>query len=299
MKHFLSKAGMLVMLAVAFISCEKVELPTNDNNGKEPDGGINIKFTISNIEQISFDDGQSTSRASKDISELCCRITYAFFQNNEKVKMVSQKSGETGFGSLSVSLAAGTYQFVVIAHNGNANPTVTSPEEITFGNNGKLADTFYYYCNLDVTESKDISLTLKRAVAMVRFIITDAVPADVSKIKFYYTGGSSALNAVTGIGCKNSRQEENFTVTTAAHSGQSQYEFYTFPDESGSPLKLTVTALTSSDETYKETILENVPVKVNQITKYTGKFFENTQAPGNMAISMKADDEWTESEYSY
>lgn len=299
MRHLFQKAGMTVMLAIAFISCEKATLPDADGNGNQQENGISISFSIANIEQVAFDDGQPTSRSSKDVRELCSRITYAFFKNNEKIKASSQKFSDEGFGSFTVSLSAGTYQMVVIAHNGNANPTVTSPEEITFGNNGKLADTFYYYGNLDVTESKDISLTLKRAVAMVRFIVTDEVPDGVSKMKFYYIGGSSALNAVTGAGCKNSRQEEVFTVDAAAHTGQSQYEFYTFPDETGSPLRLTVTALTSSDDTYKETILDNVPVERNQITKYTGKFFENTQAPGNMTVSMKADDEWTETEITY
>lgn len=296
MKKLFLKAGMTVMLAVAFISCEKVELPST-NNEKPQEDGVSICFTISNIEQVAFDNGMVNTRAA--ITDLCSRITFAFFQDDEKIKQVSQKASDDGFGNLTVSLPSGSYKFVVLAHNGTDNPTVTSLDKITFGNNGKLADTFYYYGELDATESKDVNLSLKRVVAMVRFIITDAVPADVKKMKFEYTGGSSSLNATTGLGCVKSQQEETFTVEEAAHTGQSQYEIYTIPHATDGTLKLTVKALMNDDEEYKKQTFEDVPVTINKITKYTGKFFENTQKPGEMKISLNTDDEWTETEISY
>lgn len=296
MKNLFLKAGMTVMLAVAFISCEKVELPST-NNEKPQEDGVSICFTISNIEQVAFDNGMVNTRAA--ITDLCSRITFAFFQDDEKIKQVSQKASDDGFGNLTVSLPSGSYKFVVLAHNGTDNPTVTSLDKITFGNNGKLADTFYYYGELDATESKDVNLSLKRVVAMVRFIITDAIPADVKKMKFEYTGGSSSINATTGLGCVKSQQEETFTVEEAAHTGQSQYEIYTIPHATDGTLKLTVKALMNDDEEYKKQTFEDVPVTINKITKYTGKFFENTQKPGEMKISLNTDDEWTETEISY
>lgn len=296
MKNLFLKAGMTAMLAVAFISCEKVELPST-NNEKPQEDGVSICFTISNIEQVAFDNSMVNTRAA--ITDLCSRITFAFFQDDEKIKQVSQKASDNGFGNLTVSLPSGSYKFVVLAHNGTDNPTVTSLDKITFGNNGKLADTFYYYGELDATESKDVNLSLKRVVAMVRFIITDAVPADVKKMKFEYTGGSSSLNATTGLGCVKSQQEETFTVEEAAHTGQSQYEIYTIPHATDGTLKLTVKALMNDDEEYKKQTFEEVPVTINKITKYTGKFFENTQKPGEIKISLQTDDEWTEMEMSY
>lgn len=298
MKQLLYKAGMIVMLAVAFTSCEKVELPDADNNGKQHEDGIKISFSIANIEQVAFDNGVTHTRAAA-ISDLCSRTTFAFFKDGEKIKQVSQKASDDGFGSLTVSLPSGSYKFVVLAHNGNENPTVTSLDKITFGNKGKLADTFYYYGELDATESKNVSLSLKRAVAMVRFITTDAVPSDVKMIKFNYTGGSSTLNAVTGLGCVKSQQEEIFTVEESAHTGQSQYELYTFPHDTDGKLKLTVTALMNEEEEYKKEVFEEVPITVNKITKYSGKFFENTQKPGEMKITLQTDDEWSETEVSY
>lgn len=298
MKQLFFKAGMMVMLAVAFISCEKVELPNADNSGKQQEDGVSISFTIAKIEQVAFNDGVTQTRAT-EITNLCSRITFAFFQNGEKVKQVSQKSSDSGFGSLTVSLPSGSYKMVVLAHNGTDTPTVTSLNKITFGNNGKLSDTFYYYGELNATESKEVSLSLKRAVAMVRFIATDAVPSEVKKMKFEYTGGSSSLDATTGLGCVNSKQEETFTVENSAHTRQSQYEIYTFPHATDGTLKLTVTALMGEDVEYKKQTFEEVPVTINKITKYTGKFFENTQKPGEIKILLQTDDKWAETEVNY
>ena len=61
---------MTVMLAVAFISCEKVELPNADNNGNPQEDGVSISFTIANIEQVAFNDGVTQTRAAA-ITSLC------------------------------------------------------------------------------------------------------------------------------------------------------------------------------------------------------------------------------------
>lgn len=54
-----------------------------------------------------------------------------------------------------------------------------------------------------------------------------------------------------------------------------------------------------NDEEYKEEIFTDVPVKINQITKYTGAFFANTQKPGEVKMSLYTDADWTEESLSY
>ena len=78
------------------------------------------------------------------------------------------------------------YQLVVIAHNGEGSATITSTEKVTFPNN-KVTDTFYYYGDLVVTsEVQSYDLTLTRAVAMFRMVLTDdEIPSTVTKFKFY------------------------------------------------------------------------------------------------------------------
>jgi len=81
--------------------------------------------------------------------------------------------------------------------------------------NNKVTDTFYYYGDLVVTtEVQSYDLTLTRAVAMFRLVLTDdEMPSNVAKMKFYYLGGSSSTIALT-------RQEDNRTWTLPSLSGE-------------------------------------------------------------------------------
>ena len=299
MKRILYSGLVAAILTLGVISCEQVDIMGINNDEMLDDDGVELRFTISNIEQVSFDDDKTGTRATHDITELCSRITLVFFQDGKKVKTIHQKDTDDEFGTLQTTLPAGEYKFVAIAHNGNGNPSITSLEEIYFDSKVTMTDTFYYYGELDVTEPQDLNLSLKRAVAMVRFVISDNVPDEVTRMKFYYTGGSSTFNAITGYGSKDSRQTEYRDVDEAAHSGESYYEIYTFPHEEEDLLKLTVTAQTDDDDEYLERVFENIPVKINQITKFTGKFFENAQKPGEFKTTMTINDDWTETELSY
>lgn len=299
MKKLFYGVSIVAMLTFGVTSCEQVEF-VNINNSEMLEGdGVEITFKVSSIEQVSFDNENTGTRATRNITELCSRITLVFFQDGKKVKTIHQKDTDDEFGNLQTTLSAGEYKFVAIAHNGNGNPTITSLEEITFNGTVTMTDTFYYYGELNVAEPQELSLALKRAVAMVRFVVSDNVPEDVKRMKFYYTGGSSTFNAVTGFGSKDSRQTEYRDVPEAAHSGESYYDIYTFPHATEDVLKLTVTAQTDDDDEYPEQVFENIPVKINQITKYTGKFFENAQKPGEFKTTMTANDEWEEEELFY
>ena len=73
----------------------------------------------------------------------------------------TETASDAGYGTVALTLAAGTYQLVVIAHNGEGSATITSTEKVTFPNN-KVTDTFYYYGDLVVTtevQSYDLTLT--------------------------------------------------------------------------------------------------------------------------------------------
>ena len=236
---------------------------------------------------------ESFTRAATDVTELCSRLNIAIFDGDgTKVKTVAQKEGDAGYGTVALSLAAGTYKLVVIAHNCDGSATITSTEKVTFPNN-KVTDTFYYYGDLVVgNEKQTYDLTLTRAVAMFRLVLTDeSIPENVAKLKFYYLGGSSTFSPKDGYGCVNSKQTEIRTV-----SDDGIYEIYTLPHTEEDVLtKLTVTALDANDNTIKERVFENVPVIRNQVTRYTGSFFGEGGGGGETGsgdFRMTADPDW-------
>ena len=154
--------------------------------------------------------------------------------------------------------------------------------------------------DIDVGENITFNLTMKRAVAMVRLVMKDKTPANIHNIKFYYTGGSSTFNATTGYGCVNSKQTEMRSVANSAYTGESTYDIYTFPHADGKKLKIEISALenaSSTSSTYERTI-DNVSVKRNYITRYSGCFYEDESAMGR-GFTMSTDDEWHYEDYEY
>ena len=241
---------------------------------------------LTQFEQTAF------TRATTDITGLCTRLNVAIFNTDgTKIKTVAQKDTDSDYGTVALAPSAGTYQFVVIAHCRDGSATITSEEKETFPSN-KVTDTFYYCGDLVVTDSQQsYDLTLTRAVAMFRLVLTDEeIPSNVARLKFYYTGGSSTFSPSAGYGYVNSKQTEYRTVAP----GLTVFDIYTLPHTEDDVLtKLTVTALDANDNTVKERVFENVPVTRNQITRYTGSFFGNdggTTSDGTFRLT--ADGDW-------
>ena len=282
------KKFMLFALALLAAACEKPVIDEDLVATKD----ANVILHFKQFEQEAF------TRAATDITELCSRLNIAIFDaEGTKVKTVAQKEGDSSYGTVALTLTAGTYRLVVIAHNCDGSATISSTEKVTFPNN-KVTDTFYYYGDLVVTEAKQsYDLTLTRAVAMFRLVLTDeSVPSNVAKLKFYYLGGSSTFSPKDGAGCVASKQTEIRPVPADFVSGTA-FEIYTLPHtESDVLTKLTVTALDANDNTVKERIFENVPITRNQITRYTGSFFGSGSGGGSSSsdgtFHLTADPDW-------
>ena len=278
---------MLLALTLLLAACEKPVIDEDLVATKD----ANVILHFKQFEQEAF------TRAATDITALCSRLNIAIFDaEGTKVKTVAQKEGDSSYGTVALTLTAGTYRLVVIAHNCDGSATITSTEKVTFPNN-KVTDTFYYYGDLVVTDAKQsYDLTLTRAVAMFRLVLTDdAWPSSVTKLKFYYTGGSSTFSPKDGYGCVNSKQTEVRTVPADFVSGTA-FDIYTLPHtESDVLTKLTVTALDANDNTVKERTFENVPVTRNQITRYTGSFFGSGGSGSQSSdgtFRLTADPDW-------
>lgn len=285
---------VMSVLCAYLTSCEKIML--NDPlSPKEED--VKVVFRVTQFSQSPFTTSQMRN-APVHIGEACSRISFAIFEGETKVKSVNQTKENDDFGTLSLVLPKGNYQLVAIAHNGTASATISSPDKITFPNN-RCTDTFYICQDFTVSGNSEFDLTLKRAVAMFRLTIEDPIPANVARMKFYYTGGSSTFDATSGYGCVNSKQTEYREITENMRESNSQFDLYTFPHANEDTLKMVVTAQTSTETTIKERTFTSVPVKVNYITQYSGTFFESTPTEGDIDLHFKVDTTWTQYSHSY
>ena len=290
-KTYVWLASLLLMLVATLTSCEKFALDDSGTNSHDANANVIIHAYVAKKSQQSSSSIQkniSTRTGSgeadygdeedgdedgldegdeevegKPLEDYCSRLSIAIFDGEEKVKTLNLKA-EDGYEDIGINLDAGKYRMVAIGHNGNGNCTISSPEKVKFYKN-KMTDTFFYYGTFNVIDGEDTDdyILLNRAVAQFKVHITDTtIPAEAHSIKFYYTGGSSTLDAVTGYGCVQSRQTESFKL----QEGKRDYSVYTFPREENKGLKMTINILDADAKSIKEYSKEGVPVKCNNIT---------------------------------
>ena len=292
---------ILSLFVFSLTACEQPVLFEDPQKTEDTTTG-NVTLNITVPENISFENADDSdaadTRTAKYLSDVCTHLNLVVYDGDSKVRTINQKKGDNGFGTVTLQLPEGTYQIVILGHSCDGNATFTALDKISFPNN-RVSDTFYYYGTLTVDSEEDDAthdLTLERAVAMFRLVITDDMPSNVRKMKFYYTGGSSTFSALSGRGSVNSRQTVNMDV-----NGEQMFEVYTFPHDNTGKLKMTVTALDASDNIVQEHIFEDVPIQLNHITNYKGEFFGNSNAKSaSGSVRFIVDDEWAATdEYTF
>ena len=276
-------AVVAAAVTVAFSGCEKM---TVEDSGDDSEANVTLRFEPYHQE--------SYTRSVTALSEQCSRLSVAIFDGQTRVKNLKYAVGDRNYGTVSVSLPAGTYTFVAIAHNGLGAASINSRSEVKFASN-KVTDTFYCCGDITVTdgESTEQSVTLERRTAMVRLTMTDRLPEGVDRLKFYYTGGSSTFNPQTGFGCVQSKQTEYRDCYDADGQAVTVYELYTLPHtESDVLTKMEVSALDADGSTIDglEWTLTDIPVAVNKITLWTGSLIDGGgSAAGGVSIMLDAD----------
>ena len=204
------------------------------------------------------------------------------------IQLAPLRRSTADFGKVSFQLAPDNYALVVVAHSSDGNPTMTDPKKIQFKNAQGFTDTFLYYDHVTIGDERvNLWVTPKRIVALCRFVLTDDYPTGVAKMRFYYTGGSGAFDATTGLGCVNSKQSLSFDVT----SGQKQFDLYTFLHDTEGTIHLTVTALDVSDVELLQRDFD-VPLVQNKITWVSGSFFSNSMTISTVSINADWDGEY-------
>ena len=277
---------LVALLLCALVSCEKPVIPVTEEKG-------NLTISVMQIEQMPFDG--SMTRA--ELSQYFTRLNFAVYDSlGTRVKQTNQLKDDKDFGTAVFQLSEGKYKVVVLGHSSNGNPTMTNYQKIQFKNDDGYTDTFLCFDSVEVSKTPTTLPAIPhRIVTLCRFVITDTIPSNVSRMRFLYTGGSGAFDATTGLGCVNSKQSEFFTVEPG--SASTAFDLYTFLHDDKGTIHLQATAYDEKDNVLNDREFD-IPLKRRQITKVSGQYF-NTSSSG-LTILIGLDPEWEgEEEISY
>lgn len=274
-------AGLLLLL----VSC-----------GKEVDNqmerSIPVRVHVSDFSFSNEDFPAAATRAeSSPVSYESIRaIDVAIFSGNTRVYAATQLKGDastyTTFGEFECRLPIGTYTMVAVARNRSDGDefTITSPTQAAYTTE-RARETF---CNtqtiqVDGTTPVDVSPVMNRVMAMFWLTSTDAVPADVSRIRTTYTAGSKSFNPTTGF----ATDDDGFVVTNSAKpdkNGVLDIFSIVFLAADQETMDLTIDVLDANNVVLLTKHLKDVHFRRNQITKATGAVF--TPDPTTLTFTL-------------
>ena len=280
--HLSLYAVLSLCLMFALVACEKAIISEEEHSS--PSGNLTVRAF--QIEKAPF---VSMTRAA--VGEVCTRLNFAVYdESGSRIKQINQTASDKNFGTAAFQLEEGDFFLVVVGHSANGNPTMTNPQKISFTNAQGYTDTFLSSGDVTISdEPVEIDVTLDRIVSLCRFVLTDeTIPSDVKKLQFYYTGGSGAFSAYTGLGSVASKQTVTFDITDGS---QKQFDLYTFLHEQSDNIALKVTALDASGNTLYERDFD-VPMEQNHITWLSGAFFNGSGSSSTSVTGVTVNTDW-------
>ncbi|MCI6161188.1 MAG: FimB/Mfa2 family fimbrial subunit [Prevotellaceae bacterium] len=278
---------LIFVAAMALVSCEKAFLPEDETGGNDKK---TLRIAVDRLEQADF--GQV--RGSSPLRNLCTKLTFVLFdEEGGLVARVNQGVAEESFGNATINVEFGNYHLLVVAYQGEKNCVVEKDGGVTFNGASKIGDTFWYYGAVSFGEtSSDVSVVLKRVVAKMEIRGTDALPSNVKKVSIKYSKATGTLDWATGYGKTSTSLTKDFEITDNMVGKPPYFEFYTFPHQEEESLTVKVCAYDANGALVLEKVMENVPIRRNAITRYSGNLFNNA-----VGISVSVDDNWEYVDY--
>ena len=272
---------MAMAAAAMLLSCEKEEtLTAKVNEQNDSLQAKTIMFTFGEISQQAMTRG---TLAEASITDL-----WLFDYMGEELKQtIHQSSTDEGFGNVAVTAETGDHLFCFIASRGTG--ATVSGGVITWD---KPSDTFWAKTALTVTPQTATaqSVELQRVATKLKIIITDEVPATLSKLTITADTWHSGINALTGVPTAAAARTSTINVPSsyAGTTGQLIASIFGICGNDYTTY-VSVTASDANSQTIASVSLDDVPMKRNTTTSYSGPLF--TRQP---TFTMTVADSWGE-----
>ena len=271
----MKKLFFLSLLALVFVSCQKTETIEIESE----DALVTLKFSNFTMEPMT--------KAVVDVSVVSSKLDVWIIEG-ENVLEFNQVSADANFGTISASLnKTKTYTLYAIAHKSTA-AAVLEDDKISFTDN-KVLDTYFYSGTFSPRTSTDLECVMNRIVGLIKITVTDAIPANVAKMKFTLSGTNLAYN-VAGYGDNSGDKINIIENLSTASDGSATFNVYGIANNSTETQTVSVKAeaLDSENNVIEEKTFTNVPFKCGYLTQYRGEFFVTT----SVSSGFKMDNAW-------
>jgi hypothetical protein len=302
----MKKTLFLSAVAAMFLfSCKKEHSASTVPSAKR----YKVNFSVTNFvqQQSVFALRQHTNNLSTDtLSNLSSYLDvlyyYVFDAGGNLVSKVMQDSTMSNMGTITDSLAAGTYGVYIFAgKKGLAVGGANIIGNAWFGYGGfNWQDTFYDKFTLTVS-NKDISqaVTIKRIVGKVELRLLDTIPLAANSISMAIFPEFSELNIVdfeptSGVSPDTTRA---YAIVPSSEKGKTGFTLDKIMGNTEIISTVIITGKDASGKVIAKAIVNNVSINTNTKSVITGKLFTNV--PAAQAFQVTADTAWNSSNLQF
>ena len=287
LKYKLLKTNAMKKLSIGLASAlMMLTACTSEEPQKEKPTGMEAK-TITFTFGDTFQQRAMTRAA---ITSLSLTDLWMFdYVGDELQQTIHQSSTDEGFGAISASMSYGDHTLYFVASRGTTPTTDTDAQTITWV---KPSDTFWATATVTVSPSSASSqaVSLSRVATRLRITVTDEVPAGAAKFvitpaQWYYgidyTDGSGIAPSA------NQPREVNIPSSYIGTSGQLAIAIFGFVPSADWQTNITASLKASDESTLGSVALEDVSLRKNITTAYSGGILSTSKA-----FTLTANDTW-------
>lgn len=296
------KRFKFIVILIALISSCQTMTFEEPNNGDENTSSKGEKtmyfkltgFNVTNLDKLPTENGEET-KATTQSNATDHLLLGIYDMEGELVDSIiyqNKTDSNISYGTFSHTLKYGKYTILALGWNGSQQCHVQSLDSIYFSEDW-VPNTFICRQNVIVNESysETRTLSLKRCIA--RFVLTfkdNIIPENLSKFVVSFSGAGNTLSSET----KHCTQIQDFSreiPVTIDPSKITSLTSYCFLPNDSAGISIDITAHDINGDTISQRIFNEVPMKINYSTQYTGNFFDYTTATGSVIFETEYDGE--------
>jgi hypothetical protein len=267
------KKYLLPLLVVIMTGCQKISIYDEDVITEHATKSITFNVT-GDFGRPTFTRG-TLQADGKDMTDL-----WIFdYVGDECVQIIHQEEDDEDFGEPTITMSYGEHHLYFVASRG-VDPVVDDVEHnITWS---AVRDTFWQAGSITIGTSTNAvqEVELVRKVAKMKVTINDEVPAGCSVLTMSPTTWYYGLDYITGTmtaESDNASMSVNVPASYAGTSGSLLASFFTISNSTEWTTDVTLTAKNASNEVIGSVSLNDVPLKANRSTNYSGSLFSGGQ----------------------
>ena len=260
----MKKIWMMMAAAVIMAGCAKDVSEIETKDGRMVTFMINGDFASPTFTRALAADGQEMTD-----------VWVFDFVDDECVQYLHKQSGDDGFESPSLTLANGDHHLCFVASRGDTPTLAETSTTITWE---KSKDTFWaaYDMTISSASPSTVSITLDRVATKLKLLITDEVPANLSKLTVTPTKWYCGLNYYDGTPAGIKASEPRSVSVPSSYigtTGQLTFSIFGMSGVEEWTTDLLLTATDGDDGEIGRATIAAAPFLADRQTAYSGRLF--------------------------